>query len=51
VKDLFLYSGSGNTAGLGVAFARVIFAGSFIFFAPEIAAAYTETESAVRIAP
>jgi len=32
VRDLFVYSGAGETTPLGVAYARVIFAGSFVFF-------------------
>ncbi len=32
VKDLFIYSGAGNTTELGVSYSRVIFAGSFVFF-------------------
>nr|WP_048181152.1 MATE family efflux transporter [Methanosarcina siciliae] len=32
VRDLFMYSGAGGTTDLGVAYARVIFAGSFVFF-------------------
>lgn len=32
VTDLFIYSGAAGTTGLGVAYSRVIFAGSFVFF-------------------
>ncbi len=32
VEELFMYSGAGETTELGVAYARVIFAGSLIFF-------------------
>lgn len=32
LRDLFVYSGAGRTADLGAAYARVNFAGSFIFF-------------------
>lgn len=32
VTDLFMYSGAGETTELGVSYARVIFAGSFVFF-------------------
>ncbi len=32
VRDLFMYSGAGNTTELGVSYSRVIFAGSFVFF-------------------
>jgi len=31
IRDLFVYSGAGKTAGLGIAFARVTFTGSFVF--------------------
>ncbi len=32
VEDLFMYSGAGEVTGLGVAYARVLFMGSFVFF-------------------
>jgi len=32
VRDLFMYSGAGETTALGVAYARVNFLGSFVFF-------------------
>jgi putative MATE family efflux protein len=44
VKDLFLYSGAGKTTELGVAYARVIFAGSFIFFFTNVANSILRSE-------
>lgn len=44
VKELFVYSGAGRTTGLGVAFARVIFAGSFVFFFTNVADSILRSE-------
>lgn len=44
VRDLFMYSGAGKTTELGVAYARVIFAGSFIFFFTNVANSILRSE-------
>jgi len=44
VRDLFMYSGAGNTAALGVAYARVNFAGSFVFFFTNVANSILRSE-------
>ncbi|KKG15590.1 multidrug transporter MatE [Methanosarcina sp. 2.H.T.1A.6] len=44
VKDLFVYSGAGDTTGLGVSYARVIFAGSFVFFFTNVANSILRSE-------
>lgn len=44
VRDLFMYSGAGNTTGLGVSYARVIFAGSFVFFFANVANSILRSE-------
>lgn len=44
VRDLFLYSGAGETTPLGVAYARVIFAGSFVFFFTNVANSILRSE-------
>lgn len=44
IKDLFIYSGAGRTTGLGVEYARVIFAGSFAFFFTNIANSILRSE-------
>ncbi|MHB8103592.1 MAG: MATE family efflux transporter [Methanosarcina sp.] len=44
VKDLFMYSGAGKTTGLGVEYARVIFAGSFVFFFTNVANSILRSE-------
>jgi len=44
VKDLFMYSGAGETTALGVAYARVNFAGSFVFFFTNVANSILRSE-------
>jgi putative MATE family efflux protein len=44
VRDLFIYSGAGETTPLGVAYARVIFAGSFVFFFTNVANSILRSE-------
>jgi len=44
VRDLFMYSGAGNTTELGVSYARVIFAGSFVFFFGNVANSILRSE-------
>lgn len=44
VRDLFVYSGAGETTPLGVAYARVIFAGSFVFFFANVANSILRSE-------
>ncbi|MCC4770938.1 MATE family efflux transporter [Methanosarcina sp. DH2] len=44
VRDLFMYSGAGETTPLGVAYARVIFAGSFVFFFTNVANSILRSE-------
>ena len=44
VKDLFMYSGAGRTTDLGVAYARVNFAGSFVFFFTNVANSILRSE-------
>ncbi|MGB9926778.1 MAG: MATE family efflux transporter [Methanosarcina sp.] len=44
VRDLFIYSGAAGTTELGVAYSRVIFAGSFIFFFTNVANAILRSE-------
>jgi putative MATE family efflux protein len=44
VRDLFMYSGAGNTTPLGVAYARVNFAGSFVFFFTNVANSILRSE-------
>jgi len=44
VRDLFMYSGAGKTTVLGVAYARVNFAGSFIFFFTNVANSILRSE-------
>jgi putative MATE family efflux protein len=44
VRDLFVYSGAGNTTALGVAYARVNFAGSFVFFFTNVANSILRSE-------
>ena len=44
VRDLFIYSGAGETTALGVAYARVIFAGSFVFFFTNVANSILRSE-------
>jgi putative MATE family efflux protein len=44
VKDLFIYSGAGRTTALGVAYTRVNFAGSFIFFFTSVANSILRSE-------
>ena len=44
IKDLFMYSGAGKTTGLGVEYARVIFAGSFVFFFTNVANSILRSE-------
>ena len=44
VRDLFMYSGAGKTTALGVAYARVNFAGSFIFFFTNVANSILRSE-------
>lgn len=44
VKDLFMYSGAGRTTALGVAYARVNFAGSFVFFFTNVANSILRSE-------
>ncbi|WP_410507351.1 MATE family efflux transporter [Methanosarcina hadiensis] len=44
LRDLFVYSGAGRTADLGVAYARVNFAGSFIFFFTNVANSILRSE-------
>ena len=44
VKDLFMYSGAGRTTALGVAYARVNFAGSFIYFFTNVANSILRSE-------
>jgi putative MATE family efflux protein len=44
VRDLFVYSGAGETTSLGVAYAQVIFAGSFILFFTNVANSILRSE-------
>lgn len=44
VRDLFIYSGAAGTTELGVAYSRVIFAGSFIFFFTNVANSILRSE-------
>lgn len=44
VKDLFMYSGAGRTTSLGVAYARVNFAGSFFYFFTSVANSILRSE-------
>jgi putative MATE family efflux protein len=44
VRDLFVYSGAGKTTALGVAYARVNFAGSFVFFFTNVANSILRSE-------
>lgn len=44
VRDLFMYSGAGKTTELGVAYSRVIFAGSFVFFFTNVANSILRSE-------
>lgn len=44
IKNLFIYSGSGKTTDLGVEYARVIFAGSFVFFFTNVANSILRSE-------
>ncbi len=44
VRDLFVYSGAGETTILGVSYARVIFAGSFVFFFANVANSILRSE-------
>jgi putative MATE family efflux protein len=44
VRDLFVYSGAGKTTDLGVAYARVNFAGSFVFFFTNVANSILRSE-------
>ncbi|MDY9926208.1 MATE family efflux transporter [Methanosarcina sp.] len=44
VRDLFMYSGAGETTPLGVEYARVIFAGSFVFFFTNVANSILRSE-------
>lgn len=44
VRNLFIYSGAGETTPLGVAYARVIFAGSFVFFFTNVANSILRSE-------
>ena len=44
VRDLFIYSGAGQTTALGVAYARVNFAGSFVFFFTNVANSILRSE-------
>jgi len=44
ITDLFMYSGAGETTGLGVEYARVIFAGSFVFFFTNVANSILRSE-------
>jgi putative MATE family efflux protein len=44
IRDLFVYSGAGKTAGLGIAFARVTFAGSFVFCFTNVANSILSSE-------
>jgi putative MATE family efflux protein len=44
VRDLFVYSGAGETTPLGIAYARVIFAGSFVFFFANVANSILRSE-------
>ncbi len=44
VSDLFMYSGAGKTTDLGVAYARVNFAGSFVFFFTNVANSILRSE-------
>jgi len=44
VKDLFMYSGAGRTTSLGVAYSRVNFAGSFVFFFTNVANSILRSE-------
>ena len=44
IKDLFIYSGAGDTTGLGVSYSRVIFAGSFVFFFTNVANSILRSE-------
>lgn len=48
VRDLFVYSGAGKTTPLGVAYARVIFAGSFVFFFTNVANSILRSEGDSR---
>ncbi|RXA20791.1 MATE family efflux transporter [Methanosarcina sp. MSH10X1] len=44
VEDLFMYSGAGETTELGVEYARVFFAGSFVFFFTNVANSILRSE-------
>ncbi|MEL7665747.1 MAG: MATE family efflux transporter [Methanosarcina mazei] len=44
VRDLFVFSGAGETTPLGVAYARVLFAGSFVFFFTNVANSILRSE-------
>ena len=44
VRELFMYSGAGQTTALGVAYARVNFAGSFVFFFTNVANSILRSE-------
>lgn len=44
VRNLFVFSGAGETTPLGVAYARVIFAGSFVFFFTNVANSILRSE-------
>ena len=44
LRDLFMYSGAGNTTELGVEYSRVIFGGSFVFFFTNVANSILRSE-------
>lgn len=44
LRNLFMYSGAGNTTELGVEYSRVIFGGSFVFFFTNVANSILRSE-------